>query len=154
MGARFRYALEPVALQRQWAVDALQRTLGESNAALERQQAACEVVRQQLAQATAQWRALASSADGLTVERFARLAQYLAERRGRLQLLEQEAAQLEQARDAVSQQLLAAQRALDAVQEHRSTMRARFIRQRLSGEFKDADDHWSVLQAGKDKHDD
>jgi hypothetical protein len=33
-GARFRYALEPVALQRQWALDALLRELDTLNAAL------------------------------------------------------------------------------------------------------------------------
>lgn len=150
--ARFRYALQPLALQRQWALDDLQRELGACNAALAPCQAACDEVARQLAQAGHDWRLLADGQQPMSVDRLALVARYLAERRAHWQQLERERAQLEQERDAAIARVVAARRALDAVHEHRDQMRARFMAARLSGQFKDADDQWSVLQARGSGH--
>lgn len=144
--ARFRYALEPIALRRRWALDALLRDLSERNDVLARRQAECDAVLAQVALAGREWRALGAGGEPVGVERFALLARYLAERRRQAQTMEDAIALLQRERDQVIDDVVAAQRAVDAVEEHRGEMRAEFIKARLSGEFKDADDQWNVLQ--------
>ena len=152
--ARFRYALEPVALQRQWALDALLRELGDCNVALAQRRAECDAVLAQLAQAGREWTAMGQPGQELLVERYALLSRYMAERQRAAQALEQACAGLARQRDELIDQVGAAQRAVDAVDEHRGEMRREFVKARLGGEFKDADDQWSVLQTGKVTDDD
>lgn len=144
--ARFRYALEPIALQRQWALDALLRDLSERNGVLARRRAECDAVLGQAALAGREWRALGDGGEPVPVERFALLSRYLADCERRAHAMEGAIAQLGRERDVVIDQIAAAQRAVDAVEEHRGEMRQAFIKTRLSGEFKDADDQWNVLQ--------
>ena len=149
---RFRYALEPVLSQRQWTLDELQGDLAERNALLAQQRSACAGVREQAEQAEQEWKVLGAGRQTVSVDRFMVVSRYLADRHAQLRQLEQQATRLEQERDAVLEQLVAARRALDAVEEHRERMRAAFMAARLSGEFKVADDQWSVLQAGMEKN--
>lgn len=153
MGARFRYALEPIALRRRWALDALLRDLSDCNVELARRRTECDAVLAQADLAAQEWRAIGAGA-AVGVERFALLARYLAERRRVAQTMEGAIAQLRRQRDEVIDHIAAARRALDAVEEHRGEMRAEFIKTRLSGEFKDADDRWNVLHIVRATDDD
>jgi hypothetical protein len=153
MGAsRFRYALEPIALQRRWTFDELQRQLGERNAELARECAARDAVLAQVAGAGEEWKALGAGGQVVTAERFALIARYLAERRAQAEQMALAIATLQEALDALVGRMVAARRALDAVEEHREQMREEFIKARLSGEFKVADDQWNVLRAREQGH--
>lgn len=145
-GARFRYALEPIALQRQWALDALLRALSDCNAELAQRRAACEAESARIAQAQQEWKQLGSDGQAVQVERFSLLSRYLADRRRTLHEMEQAMQEVQQRREALIADVAGARRGLDAVEEHRDEMRKEFVRARLSGEFKDADDQWNVLQ--------
>ena len=147
--ARFRYALEPVALQRQWTLDALLRDLSDCNAELARRRAACDVVLEQLAQAGREWKALGAHGQAVQVDRFALLSRYMADRRRQVLEMEQLIAASQQQRQTLIAQVAQGQRAVDAVEEHRGQMRKQFIRDRLSGDFKIADDQWSVMQTAR-----
>lgn len=151
-GARFRYVLEPVAVQRQWAVDEVQRELALCNTALAERRAACAVLEQQLERAELHWRMLGAGQRLVTADQFALAARYLAERNACLQEAQQALAQQQTQCDQMLEQLLMAQRALDAVEEHKTKMKAQFVQQRLSGEFKVADEQWNVLRAGEAEH--
>jgi len=151
-GGRFRYALQPVALQRQWAVDELQRELAEGNAALAQRRAASEALRGQVAQGELQWRGLGNGAQMVSVDQFALVSRYLADRQTRLLVAQRELEQQEHECERLMEELVAAQRRLDAVQEHKERMRTQFVKLRLSGEFKVADDQWNVLQVGMAEH--
>ena len=152
--ARFRYALEPVALQRQWALDALLRDLGDCNYALAWRRAECDAVLAQLAQAGREWTAMGQPGQLLLVDRYALLSRYMIERQREAQALEQACSELTRQRDGLIDLVGAAQRAVDAVEEHRGAMRKQFVKARLGGEFKDADDQWSVLQTVRATDDD
>ncbi len=153
MGAsRFRYALEPVALQRRWALDELQRELGERNASLARDCVARDEVLAQVAGAGEEWKGLGAGGQAVAVERFVLIARYLAERRARAEQMDGAIAALQAGRDELVGRLVAARRALDAVEEHREQMCKEFIKARLSGEFKDADDQWNVLRTREQGH--
>lgn len=151
-GARFRYALEPIVLQRQWAVEAVQRELADGNAVLAERRRASDLLLKQVRQAELQWQVLGAGQRALSVDQFVLAARYLADRRGSLQQAEQAVAQQQEQCDLLVEQLVAAQRQLDAVEEHKERMWAQFVRKRLSGEFKVADDQWNVLQAGIAEH--
>lgn len=143
---RFRYALEPVALQRQWALDALLRDLSACNADLAERRRACDAVQAQLALAGQQWQAIGEGGKAVSVERFARLSGYIADCRRQVLEMERGIAAVQQQRDDLIDQIALAQRKVDAVDAHRGQMRQQFIRDRLSGDFKLADDQWSVMQ--------
>ncbi len=50
--------------------------------------------------------------------------------------------------ECLIERVVQAQRAVEAAEQHRAQMQARFIQQRLSGDFKIADDQWNTLQSG------
>lgn len=151
-GGRFRYALQPVALQRQWAVDDVQRELAAGNAALRERRAACDALHGEVAQGEAQWRALGDGARMVSVDQFALVSRYLAERHARLLAAQRELEQQQHECERLVEQLVAAKRRLDAVQEHKARMWTQFVKLRMSGEFKVADEQWNVLQTGKAEH--
>lgn len=145
-GARFRYALEPIALQRQWALDALLRELSDCNAELGQRLEARAAEQERIDQAGREWKQLGRDGQGVQVERYALLSRYLADRRGVAAQLQQALQAVQRRRDELIASVAEAQRALEAVDEHREDMRKLFVRTRVSGEFKDADDQWNVLQ--------
>jgi hypothetical protein len=151
-GGRFRYALQPVALQRQWAVDDVQRELASANAALTPLRAACDALHAQVAHGELQWRDLGDGARLVSVDQFALVSRYLADRRARLMTARRELEQQQRECARLVEQLVAAKRGLDAVEEHKARMWTRFVQLRMSGEFKVADEQWNVLQAGMAEH--
>ncbi|MYM32212.1 hypothetical protein GTP58_28145 [Duganella sp. CY15W] len=144
--ARFRYALEPAALQRQWTLDALLLELSECNVALRQRHDEHGQVLAQLAEGRADWLAMSAPGQLLQVDRQRRLAGYLEQRQRTAAALAQACDALAQQREQIIAQIGAAQRAVDAVLAHKDQARAVFFKARLSSEFKQADDQWNVLQ--------
>jgi hypothetical protein len=144
--ARFHYALEPLLLTRRWALDALLLTLAECNAAIAAQAARQAATRASLDDAAAQWRTVAATEQVHSVQTFALNARYLADL-GR-QLHDQAAAlaALDAERDAAIAQVMDGQRALEAVERHRDSMRQQHMQKRASADFKVADDQWNTRQ--------
>ncbi|MRW94175.1 hypothetical protein GJ699_29800 [Duganella sp. FT80W] len=147
MGARqFQYPLQPIAAQRQWALDALLLELNECNQALAQRHSECQAAREQVAQLTAAWREQALRGTALRADQHALWSGYLLDCRQRQANLEQALASLQEARDGLVEQVSVAQRALDAMDKHRVGLQREFVKAGLSAEFKSADDQWGVLQ--------
>ncbi len=150
----FHYVLEPVALTRQWALDALLVTLGECNTALAARMTERDALRAQLAQASSEWTALGRGGEPISVDRFALVARYVGDCGERLQQMDLAVQHLQQDCDAALDQVVTARRAVDAMDEHRGAMWREFLKDRQSGEFKVADDLWNGKQTGTVGHDD
>jgi hypothetical protein len=146
--ARFRYALEPVLLTRQWALDALLLTLGEHNAAIAAQAALQAETRARYDAAASDWRALAAAPQAQSVQTFAMNGRYLADLTHQLREQATRMDELIAARDEVIVLVVNAQRALEAVERHRDEMRQQHVQKRVSADFKLADDQWNTLQTG------
>lgn len=149
MSGRFRYGLAPLLLTRQWDLDALLVELGEHNAALARQEQDLAALRARAGALVADWNGMTGGGKALSVERFARTTQFLSDLSRRTRDGQAELENMARARDELATRVVAAQRALEAVEEHRDEMKSKFIQLRLSGDFKIADDQWNTLQAGK-----
>ena len=150
--ARFRYPLQPILLTRQWELDALLVELGEHNAAVAAQAARVGGLQADLAAAGAEFGALAGSGVTLSVQRFLIVSRYVGDVTLRLQGEQAELTRLEALRDALAERVVASRRGVDAGETHRDEMKDKFVQQRLSGDFKVADDQWSTLQAGMRSH--
>lgn len=151
--ARFRYALEPVLLTRRWALDTLLFTLGEHHAAMAAQAALQARTQADYAAATARWLAIAASGQAHPVQTFAISGRFLADLARQLREQAAHMAELSAARDEVIEQVVSAQRAVDAAEQHRDHMQEQFVRKRLSADFKLADDQWNTLQTGASDND-
>lgn len=152
MSLRFRYPLAPILLTRQWELDALLLELAEHNAAVAQQQGRLAHFEGQLAAAGADFRALTQCDTGLPVQRFTILSRYIGDVSLQIRHEQAELERLGALRDALAERVVAAQRGVEAVEKHRDEMETKFIQQRLSGDFKIADDQWSTLQAGMTSH--
>jgi hypothetical protein len=148
MSTRFRYPLAPILLTRQWELDALLLELAEHNAGLAQQQGKVGYLEGQLAAAGADFKALAESGASLPVQRFTILSRYIGDVTLQIRTEQAELERLGALRDELAERVVAAQRGVEAVEQHRDEMEDKFNQQRLSGEFKIADDQWSTLQAG------
>jgi serine phosphatase RsbU (regulator of sigma subunit) len=145
---RFRYALEPVLLTRQWDLDALMQTLAEQNAVIATHGASAAATQASIASAGAAWQAKAASGQFQSVDQFVLATAYMGDlsRQAREQAVRM--SELVTERDELAERVVSAQRAVQAAEKHRDEMRAQFVQQRLSGEFKVADDQWNTLQSG------
>lgn len=153
MNRGFRYALEPVRVTRQWGLDDLLQRLDGHNAALAAQQEECAASRRLVARAAIEWQGLGVQGGGVSVDHFSRLARYI-DMLGR-QLREHEVAldELERQRELLVDQVVAARRALDALEEHREREHDRYVKERMSGEFRAADDLWTTSHSGSNYDD-
>jgi hypothetical protein len=149
---RFRYPLQPILLTRQWELDALRVELGEHNAALASQDARVGQLQGELAAAGVEFNALAGSQASLPVQRFLIVSRYVGDVTLRLHVEQVELERLAQLRDALAARVLASQRGVEAVEKHRAELESKFVQQRVSGDFKVADDQWNTLQAGMSSH--
>lgn len=150
--ARFRYALAPVLLTRTWKLDALMIELGEQSAAVAAQMQVQSDVSSRIDNATAAWKQKTANGQFQSVDQFVLATRYM----GELSRLARESAlrmeELTEQRDELIVRVVAARREVDASEEHRDAMRALFVQQRLSGDFKVADDNWNTLQSGATAH--
>ena len=146
-GGRFRYALQPVLLTRQWELDALMQELSVANAELAQTQQQLAQLVQQMQDVSTAWEA--ETAHGLNPARFALVTRYLAQLSQQRQEQEQILAQRQEARDELIDKVAKARRAVDAAEEHRDEELAKFTREQMSAQFKEADDQWSSAQTGR-----
>ncbi len=146
-GSRFRYALQPVLLTRQWELDALMQELSTANAELAETQQALAQLAQQMQDVSTAWEA--ETAQGLNPARFALVTRYLGELSAQRQQQESLLAQRQQVRDELIDKVSQARRAVDAAEEHRDAELAKFTREQMSAQFKEADDQWSTAQTGR-----
>lgn len=151
--ARFRYALAPVLLTRRWALDALLLTLAECNAAIATLAALQAATRASLDAASAQWRTEAATQQVQSVQIFALNTRYLADLGRQLHEQAAQMAMLDIARDGAIAEVMAGQRALEAVERHRDSMRQQHVQQRASADFKLADDQWNTRQTESTSND-
>ena len=149
--ARFRYALEPVLLTRQWDLDALLLELNRANEAVLALKDELAGMQGNIDAAANEWKKRASGT--LTIDGFTVLTNYMQDLAKRRLLQEQAIARQERDRDALIDRVVAAQRGVEAVEQHRDEMKAEFVKLRLTDDFKFADDHWSTLQTRLEKHD-
>lgn len=145
---RFRYALEPVLLTRQWDLDALMLSLGEQNAAITAQAALEAGIEERIAAASLAWDASMTGGLMQSVDQFALVTRYMGDLTRQARELAEHMAELVQHRDALIDEVVMAKRGVEAAEQHRDEMRALFVQQRLSGDFKIADDQWNTLQSG------
>lgn len=138
----FRYALQPVLLTRRWHVEQLQRDLAALNADLGAAAAACEHWRAQVASGRRDWEALAGATQD--VQAYLRCSAYLAWLATQSAAAEADLAALAVRRDDAIDAVRAAQRALDAVEQHRQQVQRQFVRNRLNIQYRATDDLWSM----------
>jgi flagellar biosynthesis chaperone FliJ len=153
-GARgFSYALAPVLLTRTWELDALLLELGQCNEKLagERQQLQeLQARTQEVSQAWAE--AASPGAEGFSVQGLELVTRFLGDLHAQTRVLEEAFAKTALERDGLIASVTKAQRALEAVEQHRDDMKAQFVRLRASGDFKAADDQWNTLQTRTHAH--
>ena len=150
--SRFRYALQPVLLTRQWELDALLQDLADINNRLAGCRQAVAQLTQQMQDVSSAWQAENAQGASLTPDRFALVTRYLGDLAAQRQQREQQLTAIEQQREEMIDRVAKARRALDAAEEHRDAELVKFNREQASGQFKDADDQWSNAQTGR--HDD
>jgi hypothetical protein len=144
--SRFRYALQPVLLTRQWALDALLLDLNRINDDLRNCRQAFDSLQQEIGSVSLAWQAETGQASGLTVDRFALVTRYMADLAQQKREQESLLAELEHERNLMIERVAKAKRAVEAAERHRDLMRVKFTRQQMSAQFKDADDQWSNAQ--------
>ena len=147
---KFQYALEPVLLTRQWDLDALLLDLGRINESLAALRQELSALQEEINKTAAEWKQASQASAGLNVGSFAVVTRYMNDLAYRRSLKEQAIAAEEAARDELIDRVVAAQRGVEVVEQHRDEVKADFNTLRLSEEFKFADDHWSTLQ-GREK---
>ncbi|MDO8033539.1 hypothetical protein O3297_08925 [Janthinobacterium sp. SUN128] len=141
---RFQYALQPMLLTRQWELDRLRSELGEMNAAWAAQDASVKALLQRQQTSMQEWSGLEGATGPLSVDRFVMLARHIDDCGLQARRAQEALDALTQRRDELTDRLNLAQRALDAVQEHRGKMNLLFLQDRISLDFKAADDQWGM----------
>jgi flagellar export protein FliJ len=137
----FRYALQPVLMTRRWHREQLQRELGELTAELRRHDAHLDALSAQSVEGYSEWTGLAQAPHG--VDTFLLHHWFLSGLQTQMEAERDEIRELELLRDALVARLETAQRALEAMEEHRSDMEKAFVKERMSQEFKQADETWN-----------
>ncbi len=151
--ARFKYALQPVLLLRQWDLDALKLELATINDTLKRLQQERDKLQLDMDVAKNEWKRQSAFSDNFRVDRFTVVMRYLDDLGRQLALKIAELAQCDAERDKVIDQIARAQRGLEAIEQHRDDMSKEHAKQLAGVEFKSADDHWSTLQTrGNNDH--
>jgi flagellar biosynthesis chaperone FliJ len=147
MSARrgFRYALEPVLATRRWGLDALRAELGDASCAVRAQQeVVAKLHARQLASAV-HWQAVIAGPVEIRIDQFLRMQTFGSDLAAQLAAARQSARELAQQRDQLAERVIAAQRALEAFEEHRNQSSAAFVRAAQSRDFLLADDQWNSL---------
>ena len=151
-GKRFKYALEPVLLTRKWDLDALLLDLSKTNEELTLAQHTHDTIVAQIAQLKQEWAELSQLNETISIDRFNMMLTYLGDLENRVKDQLQVILKIKEQRDALIDKVVASQKALEAVEEHKGQMRELFIKLRMSGEFKIADDQWNMMQSGEEKN--
>jgi hypothetical protein len=142
----FVYPLAPLLTTRRWELDARRAELGEVTARLAAQEAQADMLRAARLAGDAAWHAACGAGQTVDVSLFARLHAYGADLGGQLKACEARIVALEDERGALVGQLRLAQRALEAVEEHREKALAGHAQASMRRDFTAADDQWNSLQ--------
>ncbi len=148
---RFEYSLQPVLLTRKWDHDALLSELNEVNSLLAEKNSTLADIKKSSDLAAEDWSRLSNASHHLNVDSFTVLTRYIHDLASQRLAQELEIAAVEERRDLLISRVVASQRGVESVEQHRDQMKEDFVKLRLSGDFKEADDHWSTLQAGTEK---
>ncbi len=146
---RFQYALQPVLLTRQWALDDLLLELKDVKQQLQKMTDVCCEIDENMKQAGQDWIVQSGKAEGLNIDVMRALRSYVQDLSTQLQAKQNEKRVLQEQVDVLVDKLLEAQRGIDAVEEHKGKMKSAFNQLRASEAFKISDDQWSSLQAYK-----
>lgn len=138
----FHYALQPILLTRQWALDRLRMDLAESNVAWSEQDRVVRGLLQRQQASMDEWNGLNGATH--SVDSFMRLSRYIDDCGRQVKVQQRLLDELAQHRDALIDQVCHAQQALEAMQKHRQEMQSQFRQARASLDFKDADDQWGM----------
>lgn len=153
MTRRFRYALEPVLMTRQWDLNNLLVELGEKNEALAEEQNKLVNLQENVNTAYQDWRKLEGQQQGLSVEQLTMYSRFVADLLAQVAVMQSTIAELTTQRDELIDKVVAAQKAVEAFEQHRDEMKEKFMQLRLSGDFKIADDQWNTILAGVEAND-
>lgn len=148
-GKKFQYALQPVLLTRQWALDDLLLELKDLKLQLQTLTDACSEIDENMRQAGQDWIAQSAKAEGLNVNVMHALRSYVQDLSAQLTAKQTEKATLQEKLDALVDRVVEAQRGIDAVEEHKGKMKSAFDQLRASDAYKVSDELWSGLQAYK-----
>lgn len=148
---RFQYSLQPVLLKRQWDHDALLAELQEINSELAISHRKLHSIQSNFESASSNWNQ--QSSGYLAVGSFIVLTRYMQDLSSQKFAVENDIKSQETQRDLLIERIVISQKEVDAVEDHRDEMLINFKKLRSSEEFKNADDHWSTLQASRLKND-
>ena len=150
--ARFRYALEPVLLTRQWDLDSLRMELNRVNNDLSMRNEELALVLGDIETTANEWREQSRGAQRLGIDKFIVVTHYMSDLARQRLAKENLISELEEERDLLMERVAASQRGVEAVEDHRDKMKTAFVQLRASGDFKIADDQWSTLQVRAGMH--
>lgn len=144
---RFRYALEPILLMRQWDVQAALSALGEHNARQRQHQQHVDHLQSLEEQAVAERTTLLTPGATLSIAQIARGTRYHTDLRTQIVAASARTKQLDREREELVARLTRFQLEVEGYEEHRRDMHERFERDQTSTDMKQADDQWNMLSA-------
>lgn len=142
----FAYQLEPVLATRRWALDAYRAQLGELTRQIVDQQLKMDQLQQSRESLSAVARSSGTAGAHTGADAFVRMHAYGAALAARLEECGAGLTRLERQHADLVDQVHKAQRALEAVEEHRDGALAKHVQAGMSKEFARADDQWNSLQ--------
>lgn len=146
-GTRFRYALEPVRLTREWDLLDCQARLAAHNVSLKACQEHLASLRASAESAMAEWNALGAADGSFTVGQMSVHGAWLGDLARQIEEQVDEEKRLLAEQDELLAAANTAQRLLDGMEEHRDEARKEFRAGCAADEFKEADERWSSRSA-------
>jgi hypothetical protein len=151
-GTRFHYPLQPVLLMRQWDRDALLADLSRINGSIAALRAELASLAREAGDTARAWNLHARGTSEFSPDAFAVVTAYLRDR-GRQGVARQSTLDaLDRDAAAVVEKVVAASKALEAVEQHRDGLRNDFDKACASADFKLADEQWSVRMSCKERY--
>lgn len=144
MTKRFRYALAPILLTREWRRDDLMRQVSVAERAAINAKDALVAARADTDAAMAAWSANCSPGQVLTPTLLQHHARHAATRRARQEEMEQEWRRLDQAHRALQGTLQQALYGVDALERHRDAAGRDYFQAALKVEYKASDEQWNA----------
>lgn len=151
MSKRFAYALEPLRLQRSWALNDARMALAACAGRLAEHAGAVRDAEARADAALRGWRAAFVAKGGLQPQLLATHAAFLERLEYQLSAARERLAEAEREHDAQLERTAQATRALEALAEHKNEEHAAFHAERGKADMIEADDQWTIVQ-GRMRH--
>lgn len=142
MTKRFRYALAPILLTREWRRDDLMRQVAAAERAATKAQIALVAARTDTEAAMAAWSASCSPGQALMPALLQHHAHHAATRRAKQEQVEQDWHRLDQAYRTLQGELRQALHGVDALERHRDTAGQEYFQAALKVEYRASDEQW------------